>query len=251
MKKKCAVFTIVKNEKFFLPIWLKHYKKFFQNEDIYILDHQTEDESTNDLDVNVTVIHNDVVFDHEWLLATVKNFQAKLLEKYEVVVFAECDELIYSPTFNLNTLIDKFIEDSTQDYLTCKGFELMQDIDTEGPLANNEEIIKHRNHWFKFPLYDKTLISKIPISWTIGFHVSSEPLAFGYDLRLIHLHRCDFNTMVNRNKERLANAKKVESGVHGEQNKIVDLDWLLGYHNQYKHIMEVIPNIDKIALQHI
>ena len=46
-KKKCAVFTIVKNENYFLPIWLKHYKRYFDNSDIYVLDHQSNDGSTD------------------------------------------------------------------------------------------------------------------------------------------------------------------------------------------------------------
>ena len=53
MKKKCAVFTMVKNENYFLPIWLKHYKKFFSNEDIFILDHQSNDGSIISTDVTI------------------------------------------------------------------------------------------------------------------------------------------------------------------------------------------------------
>ena len=49
--KDCAVFTIVKNEKLFLPIWIKHYKKFFDNYDIYILDHESNDDSTKNLGI--------------------------------------------------------------------------------------------------------------------------------------------------------------------------------------------------------
>lgn len=42
MKKKCAVYTIVKNEDYFLPKWIKHFNKYFDKSDIYILDHQSD-----------------------------------------------------------------------------------------------------------------------------------------------------------------------------------------------------------------
>jgi hypothetical protein len=95
-KKKCAVFTMVKNENYFLPIWLKHYKRYFDNSDIYILDHQSNDGSTEELDVNVELVINELAFDHQWLVNTVQNFQVKLLEQYESVLFAEADELVYT-----------------------------------------------------------------------------------------------------------------------------------------------------------
>ena len=79
MKKECAVFTIVKNENYFLPIWLKHFKKFFKSEDIYVLDHQSTDGSTEDLDVNVIPIFNDLTFDHQWLINQVEKMQLLML----------------------------------------------------------------------------------------------------------------------------------------------------------------------------
>ena len=107
MKKKCAVFTIVKNENYFLPIWLKHYKKYFNNSDIYVLDHQSNDGSTNNLDVNVIRIDYKLAFDHHWLVQTVQQQQTKLLEEYESVLFAEVDEIIYTVNEPLN-ISDRF-----------------------------------------------------------------------------------------------------------------------------------------------
>ena len=42
-----AVLTMVYNESVFLPIWLRYYSRFFAPEDIYVLDHQSDDGSTN------------------------------------------------------------------------------------------------------------------------------------------------------------------------------------------------------------
>ena len=85
------MFTIVKNESYFLPIWIKYYSFFFDKNDIYILDHDSDDNSTTELDVNVVNIHNTLAFDHQWLVDTVQDFQQKLLEKYKCVLFSESD----------------------------------------------------------------------------------------------------------------------------------------------------------------
>lgn len=65
MKK--AVFTIVHNEKYFLPLWLRYYKQFFNNADVYVLDDKTSDRSTDNLDVNVVPVNNDAGFHHKAL----------------------------------------------------------------------------------------------------------------------------------------------------------------------------------------
>ena len=73
--QKCALLTIVKNEKTFLPIWLRHYKNYFNDEDIYVLNHESNDNSTDHLEVNVFDIYNPLGFDHQWLVDTIKEYQ--------------------------------------------------------------------------------------------------------------------------------------------------------------------------------
>ena len=76
--KKCAVFVMVKDEGYFLPKWLGYYKQFFKPEDIYVLDHQSSDGSTQNLDVNVIHVTNDVAVDHTWIVNTIQDQQRKL-----------------------------------------------------------------------------------------------------------------------------------------------------------------------------
>jgi len=42
---KKAAFTMVKNEKWFLPLWLNYYSKFFNEKDLYVLNHFSTDGS--------------------------------------------------------------------------------------------------------------------------------------------------------------------------------------------------------------
>lgn len=252
MKKKCAVFTIVKNESYFLPIWIKHYKKYFNVADIYVLDHESNDGSTNNLDVNVIPVTNELAFDHQWLVDTVQNQQVKLLEEYESVLFAESDELIYTLEKPLNEVIDDFLQDESITHQTCLGLEVIERIGEEKPLEQTDDIFEHRSYWFQHPLYNKTLLSKVPLNWVWGFHHTdnTQPnIKFG--LFLCHLHRCDFEMMLKRHEERAKkwNLKNDGAGV-GFQHRIGDREGVLMYFNDIPYAPMIIPQEHKDVLKY-
>lgn len=245
-----AVFTIVKNENYFLTKWINHYKKFYPNSNIYVLDHQSNDGSTNNLNVNVIKINYELAFDHQWLCNTVQKFQNYLLTKYKTVLFAEADELVYSKKINFCDFLHNF-ENSNFNYLTCFGFEIIQNLQKEKPLNFNESIIKNRNYWFENPWYHKTLLSKIPLLWNWGFHSvkNLKPLLHD-DLFLCHLHRCDFELMLKRHQERSKWNLK-DDGNSGFQHKIFLKEELLNYFNFKAKYQNGFPSpIVEIPLDH-
>jgi hypothetical protein len=253
MKKKCAVFTIVKNEKYFLPIWINHYKRYFDSSDIYILDHQSDDHSTNNLDVNVITVENELAFDHNWLCQTVIEFQRKLLEEYTCVLFAEGDEIIYSVDRELNKAIDDFIISNFR-FIRCKGYEIVQ-LEDEKNLLPNESIINNRDYWFYSHLYSKTLLSKDPLIWDWGFHTiknyENDKITGKFGLTLCHLHRIDFELMLERHRDRIYKLNTVNDDCGG-QNKTFNREDLLEYFNEYKYknfLLEQIPIMHKNRLK--
>jgi hypothetical protein len=252
MKKKSAIFTIVKNENYFLPIWIKHYKKYFDESDMYVLDHQSNDGSTDNLSVNVVPVINELAFDHQWLVDTVQNFQKDLLEKYECVVFAESDELLYSTEKPLNEVIGELINNPSQDFITCQGYEVIE-MKGEISLTPEDEIFKNRNYWFKTTNYEKTLISKIPLNWCWGFHYANgKPKLFTNGVFMAHLHRVDFEMMLKRHEERAKkwNLKNDGPGV-GFQHRIGDREGVMDYFKNITSTPELIPDEHKIILKGI
>lgn len=250
-KKKCAVFTIVKNENYFLPIWLKHYKRYFDNSDIYVLDHQSNDGSTKELDVSVELVINEMAFDHLWLVNTVENFQVKLLENYESVLFVEIDEIIYTLDKPLNEVIVDFINDENLLVQSCVSRDLLQILETEKPLNRGDLIIENRNYWFEDAIYHKTLLSKVPLKWVVGFHyITNHNRNHTLNLRMCHLHRFDFELMCERNIRRINNTQ-IEGGANGFQNKTTDINKLMDFFIMEHNKKELIPEEHKIALKHI
>lgn len=255
MKSKCAVFTIVKNEKIFLPIWIKHHKKYFDPSDIYILDHQSTDGSTTNLDVNVVLVENEFAFDHRWFHETVEKFHIQLLQKYHAVLFSEGDELIYTIDKPLNETIDLFLSNEDCKFQTCHGYEIIQDLQSERSLLNHEEIIANRNYWYYSSLYCKTLLSKVPLTWCVGFHITTPPTNdTRYNLYLCHLHKYDFEQMLKRHQERKENWKyhsDVTDKGMSWHNAISDRQGVLFLFENIDGTIVPIPTIHKQVLKHI
>jgi len=200
--RRRAAFTVVQNEPDFLPVWLAHYGRYFDAEDIYVLDHDSADGSTRGLEAQCHVfpVHRAASFDHDWLRSTVERFQALLLASYDTVLFAEVDELI---------VVDPARHAGLGDYIgrlrapaaRCTGFEIVHH-PSEPPVRLDEPILSQRAYWHPSKTYSKCLIARTPLAWTAGFHrelrfpdVRPDP-----DLYLLHLHRVDYDRCLARHR---------------------------------------------------
>ncbi len=220
---KSAIFTIVKNEKFFLKKLEDYYKNQF--DDIYILNHDSTDGSIEDLSPETKVINieNDVVFDHVWLNQTVKNFQKKLLEVYDIVCFVEADEFLIHRTKTLRQVCQD-LYDSESEAIMCHGYALYDDGEK---YDINKTILSQKKKFKRDIHYDKVLISKIPIDWMYGFHnvrnLQSIKCEFHDDFYLIHLHNFDTNVFLERVNDRLKLQEKFSNdgmAIHNQQTDI-------------------------------
>lgn len=248
MKRKCAVFTTVKNESIFLPIWLRHYQQYFDNQDIYVLDHHSTDGSTSNLPVNVKTVENEFVNDHGWLAQIAQDFQKELLESYECVIFAESDEILYSVEKPLNEFVEEFV-DGNKEYITFNGYSVIQDIQKELALESGDVIFEKRNQWYRDTAEDKTLLTKIPLQWNWGFHsMKDKSNNYHPDCYIAHLHRFDFGTMVKRHQDRTSFKQKNDGGGShwkSNQNDIFEV------FQQTRTQPILIPQYHKKVLQHL
>lgn len=195
---KCAFFTLVRNEKFFLPLILKYYSKYFNPEDMYVLDHDSNDGSTDNLACNhVRVTHEFV--DHVWMLDTVRNFQKQLLKQYEYVLFAEADEIVFAKEG-----LDNFIKGIKDESVRCTGYDVCQHREIErNPYDTTKSVLSQRSYWIRSELYSKPLLARVPLDWCLGFHnAGNASQEFNPNLLLMHLHKFDFNTACIRHAER-------------------------------------------------
>lgn len=195
-----ALITIVHNEPVFLPIWLRYYSRFFAPGDIYVFDN----ESSDDIErlgefVRIPAAHDRV--DHEWMVQTIERLQHELVQRYDVVLVTDVDELVvpHPRAGTLGEYLDRFDEE----WVNCLGYELLHMRDSEPALDLERPITEQRHWWFANGAYDKPAIATAPMSWPPGFHRRAD---FQYnldpDLRMVHLHRMDYDLCRERHRTR-------------------------------------------------
>ena len=186
--------TIVHDEAFFLPIWLTYYSRFFAPDDIYVLDHDTTDGSTDRPGFHRLPVSHDGV-DHRWMRDTVSALQRELQQTYDVVLFTDVDEIVaFDPDLgDLGQFIDRFRDPFVQ----CVGHEIIHRPDREPPFDPARPVLEQRSWWFANAAYNKPLLATEPLDWVPGFHgvenaVERRLVDLDTNLHLFHLHRLDF-----------------------------------------------------------
>ena len=208
--RRRAVFTISRNESTFLPMWLRYYRRHFEPADIYVLDNDSSDGSTEGLrgSCNVVPVHRDESAEGGgasllvWLEGTVEDFQAFLLRSYDAVLFAEVDELIV-PDPRTYPDLGAYIDRLEGPAACCTGYNVVHYPDEEPPLRYNEPILRQRRYWHLSPRwYSKRVLGRIRLSWSVGFHEEYNAPGVQPDpgLFLIHLHRVDYEYCLARHR---------------------------------------------------
>jgi hypothetical protein len=194
--------------------------------------------------VRVLPVHHASAFDHQWLTETVHRFQYFLLQSYDWVLFAEADEFVL-PTPGVSstrkTLLNYVRELSPHPPLAVRamGFEVVQQDGEPSvhPGSYNTgvnvgltagELIHSRQWWRPSTQYSKTLLARLPMRWGLGFHgvegcigiiATGQP---SDDLKLVHLHKVDFELALSR-RQRIRARKWSQFDIEnrlGWQNRI-------------------------------
>lgn len=200
---RCAVFTLVRDEAVFLPIWLRYYSRFFDASDMHVLDHGSTDGSTQGGPfVRVPIEHPKI--DVVWFRDKVQAYQHELLRRYDAVLYVDVDEIV-APDPSWGTLGDYLdvFRSLGSSIARCRGYEMIHVRDSEPSLDLSRPIMEQRCHWFANRMYSKPALAQVPLQWTPGFHecrgLKQEP---DPNLYLIHLHRMDYELCRERHRAR-------------------------------------------------
>jgi hypothetical protein len=203
-RRRRAALTIVHNEPVFFPVWLGYYSRFFAADDIYVLDHETSDGSTvRDGYVRIPVTHETV--DHTWMVRTIEEHQHELLDRYDVVLVTDVDEIV-APDPEFGTL-GNYIDGFEEEFVNCLGYELIHLVDREGPYDPSRKVLDQRGYWFANDVYDKPALATEPMRWQPGFHRREDGRwRLDPDPYMIHLHRMDYEICLARHHYRQGRA---------------------------------------------
>jgi hypothetical protein len=213
-----AAFTMVRNEPLFLPLWLNYYTKVFGQENCYVIDNETTDESIVQARIDFPNVHfeerktpNSTYGDWLWALSTVTDFQHQLLKSHQIVIYNDVDEfLLVRPGGkykDLNDACEQLSADPNRPFIMADGHHIIHQPSEPGIVrVPGESALKDRQLCMKLNNYCKTLVCKVPMHWSAGFHKcmwngrGSNRDHRDLDLVLMHLWLLDNDEFMRRHK---------------------------------------------------
>jgi hypothetical protein len=171
-----AAFTVAREETFFLNVWCNYYCSQFGAENCYVikdvaLDLSIQRAVDEHSGLNVIDISGGDFGDPGRIKPLVMSKQKMLLDSYECVLFSEADEYIVPDNCSLKCYCQEFL-DSNDSFRRSVGWGVVHQVDFEPVLDLSRDclILENRSSMWQMPRYDKTLLSKVPLTWSAGFH---------------------------------------------------------------------------------
>ena len=192
-----AMITMAYNERINLPIWLRHYTKHCPGAALFVIDHGSDDGSTRGL-AGATVIRLPrTPFDDRTRVEVVSNLQHTLLRVSDVVIYADCDEMLVADPRKHVSLTD-FLAVTGSEVIAPMRLNLQHLLGIEAPIDLAESILGQRRH-VRFALgMCKPSIARVPLIWVPGFHWRDRMPDYRADLFQFHLKWMDMGASLER-----------------------------------------------------
>lgn len=230
-----AVITMVKNDLFYLDIWIKHYKKYL-NPLFVIIDHSSDESVSDwvsinheDIKCNVVKIPN-IAFDDRFKSAALSSLANIYQGCCKLVITSDVDEILI-PFKSENNLKDTLLS-LNEDFSAPIGVEFVHNRLNEPEYDSNIDCLNQRSTFFFTSGYSKPVIWKKDAFFSPGLHGINKEYSFTDQLALVHLRSIDYNyTMqrqLSRNSAVLSNEQvNNKTGLHWQRD-INDKSWF-GY----------------------
>lgn len=209
MAKPCriACVTMVRNEPVFLPRWIAHWRGAVPGAHLFILaDGPDQNLPEPSADCQVIALPRAAAVSgweaSRWRFLS--SFASALLERFDVVVLNDTDELIVADPALGPSLPEALAEARGLGVVTPFGIEIMHRADLEpAPLDPAQPVLGQRRFFRINALYSKPCIIARPVRWSMGGHFSDFPdLHQSPSLYLVHLRAMDTGILLARQHER-------------------------------------------------
>jgi glycosyltransferase involved in cell wall biosynthesis len=206
-KIRIRVVAPIKDEEFFLPIFLAHYGSFCDS--IILWDNGSTDRTLEIARAHPKVEVRHFVsdgFDTVSILRVLEESRRESIGSFDWCLFPDCDEMIISnPPGNERDVISAH----TADILAPVGYCLVQK-QGEPPLDPARDILKQRRHGYRSVQHSKPIVARpgAYFVWQAGRHGiglgAGCQLKQVADLALLHLDETDFNVWLKRKMRRIS-----------------------------------------------
>lgn len=208
--------TMVRNEGTMLERWAAHYGSAVGRQNLIVIDDQSDDGSTADLECTVLRMPYRATTRGERVFGAYKSsvaskFAGALLEMYDVVIFVDVDEFLVPDPRAYSSLLD-YLSRNDADVLAPIGMNVVHVRDWEPPLRPGEPLLAQRRHVKVVPGMCKPGIKRVPARWTGGTHGIHAPYTIQRDLFLFHAKYVDFDAAMATHERRHSEYQSTNAG---------------------------------------
>lgn len=239
-KPRVAGLTMVFNEPVFLPIWERYYAEHLGYENLFLIDHGTNDGSTQHSQIPNKINLPRDSFDEYKRKDFVSRLQASLLNYYDAVLFTDVDEILVADPDHYKGILD-YCSRGLDRFVTSVGLEVLHFPEMEGNIDVSLPILSQRKYVRFSANYSKPLLAEIPLNWGPGFHFCQFPARVDPLLFLFHLKLVDRNLALRQLSKfrQISWSKASLSRGHGFQWRLNDDEFLA---SQYPQLPECQGN---------
>jgi hypothetical protein len=204
---------MVYNDPDYLRIWLDYYGRQVAPRHCYIVDHGSDDGSTQGLDgFNVVRLPRSPQ-DDQRRATFLSEFCSALLLYYDAVLHVDVDEIVVADPRHHASLAD-CASASDRPVATAVGLNVLHRFETEPPFDPGRPVLRQRRFVFKSSSMCKPVLIRRPVVWSPGFHSADAPVTFE-PLFLFHLRWFDLPTALRRlAKTRVMPWQDTAAGAH-------------------------------------
>jgi hypothetical protein len=189
--------TMVYNEGDMLRRWLAHYGRHLGEQSLLIIDHGSDDGSTDNLGAAGRIILPRGPFDDGHRTDFINSLQRNLFQYYDTVIYTDCDEFLVPDPRKFSSLAS-YVEQMTADCVRAVGFNLLHIRGQEDPLRADRGFLDQRGYCRFYTPECKPLITRTPLVWQAGFHCCDKKALLDSGLLLIHAKLADYTAAMAR-----------------------------------------------------
>lgn len=215
-----AIVTMVYNERSRLPLWLAHYGRQVGLEHCFVIDHGTDDGSTDNLGGASRIRLPRSPQDNDLRLKLVADVMRGLLHYYRRVAYVDADELLLADPRSYADLND-YAARMEAKAVTSIGLEIVQAPD-ELPLDPARSVGEQRGSVIYSSSMCKTNMIGASVNWAPGWHSHDSRPHFDA-LYLFHLRHADLDQALAR----LAITRDMPwASEHAGKHQRIDDEWM-------------------------